>query len=141
MGSWNELDAVYPPGVLTPAAALITALGHVSGANCVYADKGGSAAFIPYAELDGILPDTLARAAHFLALPLTDFLPLLRDCLTPPLRLRLLALVFDRAYGAGAAQALWVAETIAADLELPPVEVESLRRAFRLRHDLAGFAV
>lgn len=31
MGSWAELDANYPPGALTPATALVVALGHLAG--------------------------------------------------------------------------------------------------------------
>lgn len=45
MGSWSELDANYPPGTLTPATALVVALGHLASARSVHAD-GRLAAFL-----------------------------------------------------------------------------------------------
>jgi len=36
MGSWTELDAIYPPRKLTPATALVVALGQLVGATSVY---------------------------------------------------------------------------------------------------------
>lgn len=64
MGSWVELDANYPPGALTPATALVVALGHLAGATSVYAD-GRHAPFLPA----GLSYDTelLGRAERYLA--------------------------------------------------------------------------
>lgn len=72
MGSWAELDANYPPGTLTPATALVVALGHLAGVTSVYAD-GRQAAFLP-AGL-GYDPDLLGRAERYLGeVPLEQFL-------------------------------------------------------------------
>lgn len=78
MGSWIELDAYYPPGALTPAAAFLVALGHLAGATSAYAhaEAGELAAFWPRG-LRGIAPDhdLIARVEHYLSsVPLDAFL-------------------------------------------------------------------
>ena len=76
MGSWAELDANYPPGTLTPAAAFIVALGHLAGAKSVYADTPAAqlAAFLPKHGL-GYDHDLLTRAERYLhEIPIEPFL-------------------------------------------------------------------
>lgn len=72
MGSWSELDANYPPGALTPATALVVALGHLAGATSAYAD-GQLAPFLPAGI--GYDADLLGRVEHYLSeVPLDQFL-------------------------------------------------------------------
>jgi acyl carrier protein phosphodiesterase len=47
MGSWTDLDANYPPGALTPAAAFAVALGHLHGLQSAYDAEGRRAASLP----------------------------------------------------------------------------------------------
>jgi|GEM_PF-759430 hypothetical protein len=63
VGSWTELDANYPPGALTPATALVVALGHLDGASSVYTD-GRPAPFLPVGL--GYDTDLLGRAERYL---------------------------------------------------------------------------
>ena len=98
MGSWVELDAYYPPGTLTPAAALVVALGHMAGARSAYANPatGELAGFWPR----GIAPDRdlVARVEYFLAeVPFDAFLAEARERLNPGQRRALLLNVLDAA--------------------------------------------
>jgi hypothetical protein len=71
MGSWTELDANYAPDGLTPAAALMIALGHLVAAQSLVED-GRLTAWLP-PQL-GRSPDLLRRATHYLCeVALTDF--------------------------------------------------------------------
>ena len=101
MGSWVELDAYYPPGVLTPAAALVVALGHLAGARSAYADAttGELASFWPRGPR-GIAPDRdlAARVERYLAaVPFDAFLAEARERLNPGQRRALLLNVLDAA--------------------------------------------
>ena len=72
MGSWSELDANYPPGALTPATALVVALGHLAGATSAYAE-GRLAPFLPAGI--GYDADLLRRVERYLSeVPLDQFL-------------------------------------------------------------------
>jgi hypothetical protein len=72
MGSWTELDANYPSGTLTPATALVVALGHLAGVTSVYAE-GRHAAFLPSGL--GYDLDLLGRAERYLGeVPVDQFL-------------------------------------------------------------------
>lgn len=112
MGSWTELDATYPPGVLTPAAAFIVALGHLGGSTTIYAGPGGDrlASFIPRGERGlSLTADVLARAERYLReVPLDAFLAEAGERLSPQqlrcllLNLRLVAR--NAAPGSGAAE-------------------------------------
>lgn len=87
MGSWAELDAVYPPGALTPATAFVVALGHLASATSVYADAetGALASFMPHPGR-GLKPDRdiLARAERYLReVDVADFLSEARSRLNP----------------------------------------------------------
>jgi hypothetical protein len=99
MGSWTELDANYPPGTLTPATALVVALGHLAGATSVYAD-GRLAAFLP-AGL-GYDADLLGRAERYLAeVPLDGFLAEAQALLSTRQQLVLALQLLDRQLAAG----------------------------------------
>ncbi|HMQ31314.1 MAG TPA: hypothetical protein PKD53_11330 [Chloroflexaceae bacterium] len=99
MGSWTELDATYPPGALTPATALVVALGHQAGAASVYAE-GRPAPFLP-AGL-GYDPDLLGRAERYLGeVPLEQFLAEARALLTAHQKLVLALQLSDRQLAAG----------------------------------------
>lgn len=64
MGSWAELDAVYPPGALTPATAFLAALARLAGARSVYAADGRLASFAPRGQI-AYDADVLERAERF----------------------------------------------------------------------------
>ncbi len=101
MGSWVELDAYYPPGTLTPAAALVVALGHLAGARSAYTNPatGELANFWPRGPR-GIAPDhdLAARVEHSLAeVPFDAFLAEARERLNPGQRRALLLNVLDAA--------------------------------------------
>jgi hypothetical protein len=99
MGSWAELDAIYPPGALTPATALVVALGHLEGARGVRAD-GRPAAFLP-AGL-GCDADLLGRAERYLAeVPVAQFLDEARALLSARQRLVVALQLLDRQLAAG----------------------------------------
>lgn len=68
MGGWSELDAVYPPGMLTPGAVLVTALAHLHGATSLYDENGALARFVPDARRGLALDrDLLDRIEQYLA--------------------------------------------------------------------------
>lgn len=88
MGSWNDLDAVYPPGALTPATAYVVAFGFLAGARSVYAPGGGLAAFLGR-WCGAIVPtaDLLERAEHCLGeVSIEQFLDAARALLNPQQR-------------------------------------------------------
>jgi len=99
MGSWSELDANYPPGTLTPATALVVALGHLASARSVHAD-GRLAAFLP-AGL-GYDSDLLGRAERYLReVPLDPFLAEAAALFTPRQKLVVALQLLDRQLAAG----------------------------------------
>jgi hypothetical protein len=106
MGSWTELDANYPPGTLTPAAAMIVALGHLAGARSVYADadRHALAAFLP---THGLIYDleVLTRAERYLdEVPVEAFLEQARAILNPEQRRCLMLNLLDRILAQGVAR-------------------------------------
>ena len=113
MGSWSELDAVYPPGALTPAAALVACLGRLEGAASVYREGppvGRLAAwhFAPTARSrDNLLCEGVpATAVHVTGNTVIDALLLAREMLPaqPPARWAeaLGAALYERLVGATA---------------------------------------
>lgn len=99
MGSWAELDANYPPDALTPATALIVALGHLAGVTSVYRD-GKLASFLP-AGL-GYDADLLGRAERSLdEVPLDQFLVEAAALLSPRQKLVVALQLLDRQFAAG----------------------------------------
>jgi hypothetical protein len=99
MGSWAELDANYPPGTLTPATALVVALGHLAGAQSVYAD-GRLAAFLPPGL--GYDADLRGRAERYLGeVPLEQFLAQANALLSARQKLVLALQLLDRQLAAG----------------------------------------
>jgi hypothetical protein len=99
MGSWTELDANYSPGMLTPASALVVALGHLVSASSVYAD-GRLAPFLP-AGL-GYDTDLLGRAERYLGeVPLDQFLAEAAALLSPHQKLVVALQLLDRQLAAG----------------------------------------
>lgn len=78
MGSWAELDAIYPEGKLTPATAFVVSLGHMIGADSVYSDRE-TRTLAPFLTRDGVSSllsaDVLRRAEDYLQeRPLDTFL-------------------------------------------------------------------
>lgn len=99
MGSWAELDAIYPPGALSPAAALVVALGRQAGASSLYAPGTRRlAAFAPA----GIAYDQelIERAERFFAVPEDAFFAAADALLHRHQRLCLALLLLERAAGA-----------------------------------------
>lgn len=141
MGSWTELDATYPPGVLTPAAALLVALGRLAGARSVYAPDGGPAAFLPARGI-AYEPDLLGRAERYMAeVSLDAFVAEAAERLNRRQRLCLLLNLIDRRLAAGDERPErhpLIAALIAA-LAVDPAELEPLRRALALKNDLSIF--
>lgn len=134
MGSWSELDANYPPGALTPAAALIVALGMAEGAGSVYAEGGRPAAWVPRAL--GLSAELLARAEpHLRAADPAAFLAEARERLAMQQRLALLANVLDRAAPGGHA----FVERLRCGLGVPDDLLAPIRQALALKNDLGLF--
>jgi hypothetical protein len=103
MGSWAGLDANYPPGTLTPATALVVALGHMAGATSVYADAATTrlAVFLPRHGLD-YDHDLLTRAERYLREVMVEpFLDEARALLNPEQKLCLGLNLLDVAQAQG----------------------------------------
>ncbi|HEU4321611.1 MAG TPA: hypothetical protein VFS21_00545 [Roseiflexaceae bacterium] len=99
MGSWNDLDAVYPPGALTPATAYVVAFGLLAGARSVHINGGGLAPFLRR-WCGAVVPtaDLLERAERFLsAVPPEQFLDAAGALLNPEQRHALALAVLDAA--------------------------------------------
>ncbi len=99
MGSWNDLDAVYPPGALTPATAYVVVFGLLAGARSVRASGGGLAPFLAR-WCGAIAPtaDLLERAERFLgAVPPEEFLDAAGALLNPEQRRALALALLDAA--------------------------------------------
>jgi hypothetical protein len=138
VGSWAELDANYPPGTVTPATALVVALGHLAGATSVYADNG-HAPFLPAGlSYDA---DLLGRAEHYLAeVPLDGFLAAAAALLSARQKLVLMLQLLDRQLAAGdpaAGRALL--ERIAAGLGVEAEALAPHRGTLALKNDLGLF--
>lgn len=140
MGSWVELDAIYPPGALTPAAALLVALGHLEGAGSVYGDAGRPAGFLPGRGI-AYDADLLARAERWLREPRATFLAEAAERLGQERRRIVLLNMLDRATADGTiapAHAALIAE-VAAALHIPADELAAYRRTLMLKNDLGAF--
>jgi hypothetical protein len=101
MGSWSELDAVYPPGALTPAGAFVLACAHLEGAHSMYADpdSGQLASYLPA----GISYDAefCRRSEQLLRdLPLDEFLARAADVLNRQQKFCLALNLLDRTLAA-----------------------------------------
>ncbi len=104
MGSWTELDAIYPPGKLTPATALVVALGHLVGATNVYEGERLASFLPPGLSYDA---DLIERAGRYLAeVPLEQFFAEARELLSQRQRLVVALQVLDRALALGDTPAL-----------------------------------
>ena len=98
MGSWSDLDANYLPGALTPATALVVALGRLAGARSAYTD-GQRASFL--APGFGYDPDLLGRVERYLGeVPLEQFLTE-AALLSAQQKLVLALRLIDRQFAAG----------------------------------------
>jgi hypothetical protein len=101
MGSWAELDAYYPPGALTPAAALIVALCHLEGATSIYGEGGRLADWLPRRGL-AYDQDLLARAEGYIRdVAVDSFLEQAHALLNPEQRRCLLLNLLDAVLAAG----------------------------------------
>ncbi|MEI7770750.1 MAG: hypothetical protein WCI67_12205 [Chloroflexales bacterium] len=143
MGSWTDYDANYPPGALTPAAALIVALGHLAGATSVYAEGPGGAlaGFLPPRGL-AYDPDVLGRAERSLAeVPLAAFAAEAAERLNRRQRLCLLLNLIDRLQCAGdeRPEAHPLVALLMSALAIAPAELAPLRQALALKNDLSIF--
>lgn len=107
MGSWAELDAIYPEGTLTPGTALVVALGYVSGATSVYADRetGILAPFLTKQHLDRILSNDICKRAevYLQERPRDTFLTEANRLLTRKQKLSILLTMLDAALARGVA--------------------------------------
>lgn len=134
MGSWAELDAVYPPGALTPATALVVAVGHLAGARSVRAG-GGLAPFLPTGL--GYDADLLGRAERYLAeVPLEQFLDEAAALLTARQKLVLALQLLDRASAAGGGT---LAARIIAGVGADEAQLAAHRATLALKNDLEIF--
>ncbi|NTU83999.1 MAG: hypothetical protein HGA45_32280 [Chloroflexales bacterium] len=138
MGSWSDLDAVYPPGALTPATALVAALGHLAGATSVY-QGGRPAGWLPAGlAFDS---DLLARAERYLnQVPLDQLLAEACALLTPRQKLAVALILIDRQIAAGDAPApRALAGRIIAGIGADTDQLEGHRRTLALKNDLSIF--
>ncbi len=105
MGAWPELDAIYPPGKLTPAIAFIVALTYMVGADGVYLEEeeGSLAAFLPKHGLGDVrYDDLLDRADAYLQEASFDqFLAEVPPVLNKPQKLCILLNMIDSALADG----------------------------------------
>jgi len=143
MGSWIEFDATYPPGVLTPAAALLVALGHLAGATSVYADgRGGALAGFMPARGIAYEPDLLGRAERYLtSVPLEAFAAEAAERLNRRQRLCLLLNLIDRRMAAGheRPEAHPLIALLQTALGVTPADLAPLRQALAIKNDLSIF--
>ncbi|RRR76641.1 MAG: hypothetical protein EI684_02605 [Candidatus Viridilinea halotolerans] len=139
MGSWSELDAIYPPLALTPATVLVVALGHVAGATSIYND-GQLASFLP-AGL-GYDAELCARAEHYLAtVPRARFLEESRALLSPRQRLIVALRLHERQLAAGNPSTSHpLVAQICAGLGVSPGDLAPHRATLALLHDHDSFA-
>lgn len=143
MGSWTDYDATYPPGALTPAAALLVALGHLAGASSVYADGRGDAlaGFLPARGI-AYEPDVLGRAERYLAeVPLSAYAAEAAERLSRRQRLCLLLNLIDRrmAEGDERPEAHPLIAQLTTALAVDPADLTPLRQALALKNDLSIF--
>jgi len=142
MGSWNELDAVYPPGALTPATAFVVAFGHLAGATSVYAPEGDLAAFVRR-YCAGLAPtaDLLERAERFLGgVPLDQFAAELRARLTPEQRRCLALNLLDATQGRPAPARPATQELLLEALDLDQQLLRRYREVLLAKNELDVFA-
>lgn len=138
MGSWSELDANYPPGALTPATALVVALGHLAGATSAYAD-GRLAPFLPAGI--GYDADLLGRVERSLGeVPLDQFLADAAALLAQGQKLVVALQLLDRQLAAGdPATHHGLVEQIIAGLGVDADLLAAHRMTLALKNDLSLF--
>jgi len=141
MGSWAELDAIYPPGALSPAAALIVALGHMAGASSIYAADGRLADFLPRRGLS-YDRELLARAEDYLGrVALEQFLEAARDLLNPEQKrcLALNLLDFALAESAGRPGERTLLAQMLEGLGIAAEQLQPYWQALAIKNDLSLF--
>ncbi len=138
MGSWAELDANYPPGTLTPATALVVALGHLAGASSAAAG-GGPTALLPAGI--SLTADLRSRSERYLAeVPLEQFLEQARALLSPRQRLIVALQLLDAQLAAG--DPPWqraMLSRLIAGLEVDSDTLSGHRATLALKNDLESF--
>lgn len=143
MGSWAELDAVYPPGTLTPATAFVVALGHLAGAMSVYADASASrlADWLPRQGLS-YDHDLLQRAERYLGeVSVEQFLDEARVLLHREQKLCIALNLLDRGLAAGHTRPTdqGVFAQLLEGLGLTAEQIQPYSPALVLKNDLAMF--
>ncbi len=143
MGSWTEFDATYPPGVLTPASALLVALGHLAGVSSIYADgqSGPLADFMPRRGI-AYEPDLLGRAERYLgSVELESFAQEAAQRLNHRQKLSLLLNLCNRrmAEGDERPETHPLIALLMQRLEISREELLPLRQTLSLVHDLSIF--
>jgi hypothetical protein len=138
MGSWSELDANYPPGALTPATALVVALGHLAGATSTY-EEGRLAPFLPAGI--GYDADLLGRVERYLGeVPLDQFLADAAALLAQGQKLVVVLQLLDRQLAAGDPSThRGLVEQIIAGLGVDADLLASHRATLALKNDLSLF--
>ncbi|MFQ3633966.1 hypothetical protein [Roseiflexus sp.] len=142
MGGWSELDAVYPPGALTPGAALVVALAHLYGATSLYDGDGALARFVPDARrglaLDRDLTDRIEQ--YLVRVPFDDFVREARERLNHQ-QLRCLALnLLDAVLSTGEhPEACSRYHALMEGLGIPADIITPYRHTLMLKNDLSIF--
>lgn len=142
MGAWSELDAVYPPGALTPGAAFVAALAHLYGATSIYDSTGALMGFVPDPRRglarDHDLIERVERSLKHV--PLDDFLREARERLNYTQRRCLALNLLDAALAAGASPDICARYHVLIEgLGIPAEMIEPYRPALTLKNDLSIF--
>ena len=135
MGSWSDLDAIYPPGTLSPASGLVVAIGHLLGAPSVYAAPHHGAPWVP--EVFQTDQAVLARAEYWLHQPTARFWAEVRDRLFPQQRMVIALQLFDRASLSGIPPI--ICDELVAQLCLNSPDLAVYRVAIARKNDLSLF--
>lgn len=142
MGAWSELDAVYPPGMLTPGAAFVVALAYVHGATSLYDGNGVPARFVPDVRRGLALDrDLLDRVERYLAsVSFDDFLREARERLNHAQKRCLALNLLDAVLSTGEhPEACSRYHALMEGLGIPADIITPYRHTLMLKNDLSIF--